>query len=261
MNQTKGFTTLRGQIFGVEKEPTRTDYKNTLRLRVKTSEDNSVWVTAGGWNTSKLSVNIKADGMEQYDKIPEADIADTLADYFRDGDFVSIKARVDVNTYGEGRLDQYLSGIYHAEEIDFTSDEFEERNEMNIPAVITRELTGDELVVSFANYKGETVTQTLVARNEIINEFLGTVNVGDLVPMSIKIVNKPIYEEVEGSEQTESKQRTTLLGRNIGGNSKKNRKIVGNINELEIIDIDVEKIVKGAYAAEDLGVADQESPF
>ena len=230
----KNYVFLVGTIAGIDnKEPRRTEYKNELNIRVRTDKDNSVFAKVGGWNNSSLSVKFKPQGMEQADEIPVGEAPDVLQDYFKDGDSVL-----------EGRLDIIVNGIYAcSEEINFDSETFEERNEVKISGIVAGEFDGERIPVMFANYKGETITQSLKVENEIIKEFLAGVNVGDLIPFTLSVVNRPIYEVV-AEESKETTARKTLLGKTIGGSNKTKRKIVDNEKAIIIQDIDVEKIVE-----------------
>lgn len=246
--QTKGYVFLVGTIAGIDnKEPRRTEYKNELNIRIRTDKDNSVFAKVGGWNNSSLSVKFKPQGMEQADEIPVGEAPDVLQDYFKDGDSVLVRGSIDVNTYKEGRLDIVVNGIYAcSEEINFDSETFEERNEVKIPGIVAGEFDGEKIPVMFANYKGETMTQSLKVENEVIKEFLAGVNIGDLIPFTLSVVNRPIYEVV-AEESKETTARKTLLGKTIGGSNKTKRKIVDNEKAIIIQDIDVEKIVERKY--------------
>ena len=67
--------------------------------------------------------------------------------------------------------------------------------------------------------------------------------------------SRPVYEEGED----DNVGKTTLMGRSLGRNK---RKIIGNEEVIEMIDIDTEKTVRGKYNL-DLGIAtdDQDLPF
>ena len=67
--------------------------------------------------------------------------------------------------------------------------------------------------------------------------------------------SKPIYEE--GEDDNGSKK--TLMGRSLG---RSKRKIIGNEEVIEMIDIDTERTERGKYNL-DLGIAtdDQDLPF
>lgn len=248
IEQTKGYVFLVGKVFGIDgKEPRKNEYKNTLNIRVNTSKDNSVFATVGGWNNSPLSVKFKAQGMEQADEVPVSEAAEILQDYFHDGDSVLVRASVVPNSFKDGSLDIEVSGIYATkEEIDFEKNEC--RNEVSISGIVEKEFDGKELSVLFANYKGETITKKLTAEEDIIKEFLSGVNIGDLIPFTLSIINKPIYEIISGGD-SETNSRKTLLGKEIGVKKQK-RKIVGNQSILLIKDIDVDKIEKSKYSLE-----------
>lgn len=253
--QTKGYLNLRGVVYGIDnKEPFESEYKKSLNFRIKTSKENTLFVQAGGWKSSSLNVKLKGEGMEEVVDIPESDVADEIAAFFKDGDSVFLQARADINTYSN-RVDYTVSKMYILDkELDFEAEDFEEVNELNIPAIIT-DLPKDRIQkVLFATYKGETLEQDLEVNDDDVLEFLNeNVNVGDLVPFTLRVGNEPIYEivEVEGDKK-EEKPRTTLKGKKVGGSKKGKKKITGNKSFVEIIDIDTEKIVKGKYNAQDL---------
>lgn len=255
--QTRGYVFLVGTIAGIDnKEPRRTEYKNELNIRVKTDKDNSVFAKVGGWNNSSLSVKFKPQGMEQADEIPVGEAPDVLQDYFKDGDSVLVRGSIDVNTYKEGRLDIIVNGIYAcSEEINFDSETFEERNEVKISGVITEPINNETIQVMFVNYKGETIKKDLVAKNQIIKDFLKTVQVGDLVPFTLSAINRPVYEYLE-EDPSNSQSRKTLLGKTIGKQRK--RKIIGSESYFEIADIDVEKIEKNKY---EINESSDDMPF
>lgn len=257
IQQTKGYVFLVGKVAGIDnKEPKRTEYKNEINIRVRTDKDNSVFVKVGGWLNSPLTMKLKAQGMEQADEFQICDATEALQDYFKDGDSVLIRGTVDVNTYKEGKLDIVANGIYAcSEEVNFDSESFEERNEVKISGVVCGAYENGTIPVMFANYKGETITQLLRAENKLVKEFLETVNVGDLIPFTLSVVNKPIYEVVADDKQ-ETQARKTLMGKTIGGNGKQKRKIIGSESYMLITDIDVEKIETKKYDIE----AENEEP-
>lgn len=247
LNQTKGYVFMTGKVYGIDnKEPKKTEYKTSLNIRLNTTKDNSIFFTVGGWNNSPMSVKLKAQGMEQADEIPMGEVAEVLQDYFHDGDSVLVRATVDVNTYNDGRLDFIVNGIYTTkEEINFDSSDFEERNEVSIPAIISDKSNGEELKVKFVNYKGESIDQVLRAEAQPIKDFIKDLNKGDLIPVTFKVVNTPIYEEVK-----EDKPLTkSLMGKTQGGSQK--RKIVGTDRCSILTDLLPDKLEKGKYKLDD----------
>lgn len=259
MEMTKGYGIIVGKVYGIEgKEPRKNDYLSELRVRVKTSNDHTVWVKVGGFFSSKLSVKLKGKGMEEAEEYSLGEVADVLQDYFVDGDDVLIRCGVEVNPYKDGSLDLVAYGIYSCKDpIDFESKDFEERNEITIDMVVQGELKGNSLVGTFVNYKGQEVSKPIEANYEPIKEYLKDIKMGDLLRVMLKMTTEPIYEEVEGKE--DKKPTKTLMGRSIGGNSK--RKIVGNKETIEIIDIEVDKTIKGKYDLSDEVGNDEELPF
>lgn len=255
--QTKGYALLLGQIFGVDnKEPRKTEYKNELNVRIKTTKEDFIFVKVGGFLSSRLSVKLKADGMEQADEVPMGEVADVVADYFKDGDSVLVRCSVDVNAYKEGSINLVANGIYMCKEpINFEDKDFRERNEVTIGMVVSGELQNDTIVGTFVNYRGEEVSKNIKVNYEPIKDYLETIKEGDLLQVILRMCSKPIYEE--GEDDNGSKK--TLMGRSLG---RSKRKIIGNEEVIEMIDIDTEKTVRGKYNL-DLGIAtdDQDLPF
>lgn len=246
IEQTKGYGIIVGKVYGIEgKEPRKNDWLSELRIRVKTSNDHTVWVKVGGFLSSRLNVKLKGKGMEEAEEYPMGEVADVLQDYFTDGDDVLIRCSVEVNAYKDGSLDLVANGIYACkEEIDFDSKDFEERNEVTIDMVVQGELRGNTMVGTFANYKKQEVSKTIEVNYEPIQDYLKDIKVGDLLKVMLKMTTEPIYEEGEVKE--EKKVSKTLMGRKIGGGNSR-RKIVGNKETIEMIDIEVDKTVKGKY--------------
>ena len=259
LEQTRGYAFFIGEIYGIDgKEPVKTEYKNVLKVRIKTSKTNSIFAVVGGWNNSTMNCKLKAQGMDTAEEVPMGEVADMLQDYFHDGDSVLVRGTIDVNTYKEGRLDINVSGIYATTEpVDFDVDNFEERNEITIPAIISDKFDGKELAVKFVNYKGVDIDQKLRVEYEPIKKYLAEVNVGDLIPLTLSVRNVPIFEEV--ASDNGEKARTTLMGKKIGGNNLK-RKIIGSDNYLLIIDVDSEKALKGEYVINE-GNKSDDLPF
>lgn len=258
--QTKGYVFLIGEIYGIDnKEPNKTQYKNTLKVRVKTNKTNSVFAIAGGWNNSPLSCKLKAQGMDTAEEIPVGEVADVLQDYFHDGDSVLVRGAIDVNTYKEGRLDINISGIYSTTDpVNFDTDNFEERNEVVIPFICSELYKDNTIGAKFVTYKGETIDQILRVEYEPIKQYLASAELGDLIPVTLSVRNVPIFEETEGDSG--EKTRKTLMGKKIGGNNSK-RKIVGSDNYLLIIDVDTEKAEKKKYEIEQEEDTSGDLPF
>ena len=255
--QTKGYALLVGQIFGVDnKEPRKTEYKNELNVRIKTTKEDFVFVKVGGFLSSRLSVKLKADGMEQADEVPMGEVADVVADYFKDGDSVLVRCTVDVNAYREGSINLVANGIYMCKEpLKFEDEDFRERNEVTIGMVVSGELKDDTIVGTFVNYRGEEVSKNIKVNYDPIKDYLETIKEGDLLQVILRMCSKPIYEE--GEDDNGSKK--TLMGRSLG---RSKRKIIGNEEVIEMIDIDTERTERGKYNL-DLGIAtdDQDLPF
>ena len=259
IEETKGFLAIRGKIFGLDnKEAFENDYKRSLSFGINTSKDNGIFVTVGGWKNSALTVNVKGEGMEKAVKVTEQEAIDEIQGLFKNGDSVFIGLRADINTYSK-RIDYVINKIFIAdEEIDFDASDFEEKNELTIPAIITEKLKADKQKVIFTTYKGEPLEQELTIEDQDIKGFFDKeVKVGDVVPVILQVVKKPIYEEVEETKEDKpvEKARTTFKGKSVGGTQQKKRgKIVGNIDLLVIVDIDTEKIKKSEYKVADLGL-------
>ena len=240
--QTKGYALLVGEIFGIDnKEPRKTEYKNELNVRIKTTKEDFVFVKVGGFLSSRLSVKLKADGMEQADEIPMGEVADVVADYFKDGDSVLVRCSVDVNAYKEGSINLVANGIYMCKEpINFEDKDFRERNEVTIGMVVSGELQNDTIVGTFVNYRGEEVSKNIKVNYQPIKDYLKDIKEGDLLQVILKMYSRPLYEEGED----DNAGKTTLMGRSLGRNK---RKIIGNEEVIEMIDIDTERTERGKY--------------
>ena len=255
--QTKGYALLLGEIYGVDnKEPRKTEYRNELNVRIKTTKEDYIFVKVGGFLSSRLSVKLKADGMEQADEVPMGEVADVVADYFKDGDSVLVRCSVDVNAYKEGSINLVANGIYMCKEpINFEDKDFRERNEVTIGMIAGTTLNDDGIVGTFVNYRGEEVSKNIKVNYQPIKDYLKDIKEGDLLQVILKMYSRPIYEE--GEDDNGSKK--TLMGRSLG---RSKRKIIGNEEVIEMIDIDTERTERGKYNL-DLGIAtdDQDLPF
>lgn len=266
IEQTKGNLNVRGKIFGLDKEPYENALKRSLSFRVNTNEGNTLFVSVGEWLNSTLTVKIKGEGMEEIAEVTEQEAIDEIKGLFKDGDSVYIGLRMDVNTYSK-RIDYKVSRIYMLDkEIDFAANDFEEVNELNTSAIIIEEPKKGSQNVVFTNYKGEMLPQTLTIEDEEIQEYFDeNVGVGDVLRLTLKVVKRPIFEDIEDAGETKAETRTTLKGRKLGGNNKAKRKIVGNEELLIVNDVDVVKTDKSKYTAKQLQLettgGEQELPF
>ena len=59
---TKGYALLVGEIYGIDnKEPRKTQYRNELNVRIKTSKNNSLFVKVGGFLSSRTFRTAKSN--------------------------------------------------------------------------------------------------------------------------------------------------------------------------------------------------------
>lgn len=267
IEETKGFLAIRGKIFGLDnKEAFENEYKRNLSFGINTSKDNGIFITVGGWKNSQLTVNVKGEGMDKAVKVTEQEAIDEIQGLFKNGDSVFIGLRADINTYSK-RIDYVINKIFIADEgIDFEAGDFEEKNELSLPSIIAGKLDGNKQKVVFATYKGEILEQIITIEDkDILDYFKNDVSVGDIIQSTLRVVKKPIYEEVEESKEDkpEEKVRKTFKGKSVGGTQQKKRgKIIGNIDLLILDDIealpvdknDNTKSVKGAYKLSDLAL-------
>lgn len=248
MEQTKGYFRLKGKIWGLNnKEPftNGTGAIRSLSIGIQSSKENSNYVQIGKFASGTLNVKIKGEGMEEVLEIGEQQAIDKVKEVFKDGDSVYVNLRVEPNTF-TGKLDYLVSQIYiEKEPIDFNADNFEEVNELVQTIVVTEKPESGSVKGGLVSFNGQLLELDLKLDDEIVNEyFQDNIKVGDLVPVSIYVFNKPIYEG-EG----ESTERTTLKGKikKSGG-----QKIVDRVLELQISDVDTSNIKSKLYDREEI---------
>ncbi|MGL5765344.1 MAG: hypothetical protein ACRCX8_06855 [Sarcina sp.] len=248
MQQTKGYETLKGKIFGLEKEPrlNPTGSMRSLTLKVQTNKDNSKLVQVGKWTNSKLTIKIKGKDMEDPIELNEQEAIDEIRKVFKEGDSVFINTRIDTNTYSK-RIDSLVNQIYiQSEEIDFSKEDFQETNSINQAIIITEKPEREDLKVGVVDYQGNMIeVETKLLDADVKEYFIDNVKVGDLLQVTLKSVNKPNYVEGVASEG-----RKTLKGKTVG--ASKGRKIDGYINYLEIVDVDIDKTESRKYEREEI---------
>lgn len=258
-NQSKVYLNLTGVIAGLDgKEPYETAYKKSLGFAVKTSKENSIYVSVGNWKNATLSVKVKAEGSDEVETMTEQDAVDTLQMLFKNGDVVRVGLRGDANTYSS-RLDYFVTSIYtSSKEINFEDENFEEENELVANVVTSGVCAGGVQPALFVPYKSKghendaDLEQGLVVKDADIEEYLKTVPVGSEMKFIMRVVNEPVYEVVGDDKNSKDESRTTFKGKKVGGSKFQKRKIVDTIKYLEIVDIDVKKCEIGKYKMEDV---------
>lgn len=262
IEQTKGFLSLRGEIYGLSKEPFETGSKKTLNLTIKTTEGKRVPVKLGNWSNSQLKVKYKCEGMDSAVDVLESDAIDEIKDVFSDGDSVFVSCRVDVNTYKDGSLDFYVNKIFIAKEkIDFNASDFKEVNALETTAIISEAPEKGVQKVMFATYRGETLERELIINDGDIQAYFDECNVGDEVKIVLNVTKEPIYDESQKSDNKETKVKKTLKGgvQTTGGGKGK---IIGTLDILTVEDVVLDSEVKGKYTMLDLkGEAPDDMPF
>lgn len=254
MQQTKGYFRLEGKIWGLNnKEPYTNNVKRSLSFGLQSSKTNSNYVQVGDWQNSKLNVKIKSDSDGETEELNEQEAIDYIKNNFKDGDSVYLNLRAEVDTYHK-KLNWIISQIYKkSEPIDFDKDDFEEVNELNQYVVITEKPTEESVKVGVTNFKGEMIEIDLALEDDIIkNYMIEKAKVGDLMHISILVDNRPIYDNSQISQQDE-KERTTLKGKKIGGNTNNNTPKIKDRNLVFVLsDVDVEKTESKKYTREEI---------
>lgn len=257
MEMTKGYLRLKGVIWGLNnKEPFTNDYKRSLSFKLNTSKENSLFLNVGGWKNTSLNVKIKGEDMDKPEEVNEQEAIDRIKELFKDGDSVYVNCRADINTYNK-RIDYIVSQIYiEKEKIDFTSEDFEEVNQLVMPVVIIDKPKNGTASAGVVDYRGNMVELELSLTDEDVNGyFLENVKVGDLLKPTMEVINKPNY--VDGGEETPV--RKTLKGKAIGGTSTR-RKQDGFISKIEVVDLDVDKSEPRKYTREEIRQALEGQP-
>jgi hypothetical protein len=246
MEQTKGFFSLKGKIWGLNnKEAWSNDSKRSLSIGLQTSKENSLLLQVGEWKNSSLTIKVKGADMEKPEEFTEQEGIDKIKEVFKDGDSVYVNCRSQINTYKK-RIDYMINQIYiEKEPIDFDSSNFEETNELNQSVVVTENPSSNSVKVGLVAYKGEMLEQELALLDPVVQDYFGeNVKVGDLMKLTLKVKNIPIYEgDGEGTE------RKTLKGKSIksGGKKIKDRRL-----EIEVVDVDTETRKPKEYNRENI---------
>lgn len=251
MEQTRGYFRLEGKIWGLNnKTPFETTVKRNLSFGIQSSKTNTNYVQVGDWKNSKLNVRLKFEGMEKAEEFNEQEALDHIMNTFKDGDSVYLNLRAEVDTYHK-KLNYIVSQMYIKDEaIDFDSKGFEEVNELNQCVVVTEKPQDDTLKVGVANYKGEMIELDLALEDDIVKNYVTeNTKVGDLMHVTIKVDNRPVYEGGDTVENKPVKIRTTLKGREIaeGGSKGGYRKIKERNLVLVLADIDTSKTESKKY--------------
>lgn len=253
MEQTKGYFSLRGKIWGLNnKKPNQNDSgtMRSLSIAVNTRKDNSLFVQVGKWTNSTMKIKVKTKDMEKVEEFNEQEAIDKILKNFKDGDSVYINCRADVNDFSK-RIDYMVSQIYILDnELDFEDELFEENNALNTSVVILEKPTDETLRGGLVDFRGNMIELELKLYDEDVkNYFIENAKVGDLMKVTAKVVNRPIYEE-GGSNSTET-VRKTLKGKVIEGNNSR-KKVKDYVKELEIIDVDIDKTESKKYDREEI---------
>ena len=248
MQQTKGYFSTKGKIWKLNNNEGHENPTGTMRslsFAVQTQKDNTIYVQVGKWANSKLNVKIKGKDMENVEQINEQDAINKMKDLFKDGDSVYISCRSDVNTYKEGRLDLLVNQIYLSDkEINFDDEDFKETNRLTQKVVIIERPEGDRVKVAIVDYSGKAIEQELRMYDEDIKEyFADNIKVGDELSLTLRVVNKPIYD----NSSSESKEIKTLKKGVIKTEGKSKGRITGHESYLEIVDVELDNIEKKKY--------------
>lgn len=252
---TKGYLRLEGKIWGLNnKEPFVNSVKRNLSFGLQSSKTNTNYVQVGDWINSKLNVKVKANPDDEVTELTEQEAIDFIKNNFKDGDSVYLNIRADVDTYHK-KLTWIVSQMYKkSEDIDFNSSDFEEVNELNQAVIITEKASEGLVKAGVTTYKGEMIELSLALEDQVIKEYIEeNSRVGDLLHVTIKVDNRPVYEEGEVETGEPSKERKTLKGKKVGGeNSKTYRKIKERELILSIEDVDIEQTEKAKYTRDEI---------
>jgi hypothetical protein len=255
MEMTKGYLRLEGKIWGLDKkEPFANSFKRNLSFGLQSSSTNTNYVQVGDWINSKLNVKLKSNPDDEVIELNEQGAIDFVKENFKDGDSVYLNIRADVDTYRK-KLTWMVSQMYKKSEvIDFNSSDFEEVNELNQSIIITEKPSDGTVKAGVTTYKGEMIELELSLEDEVVKEYIEeNAKVGDLLHATIKVDNRPVYEEGEVESGEPSKERKTLKGKTVGGNNTKTyKKIKERILVLSVVDIDTEKNEKSKYTRDEI---------
>lgn len=253
MEQTKGYFGVRGKIWGLNNKTAKENQTGTMRslsLAINTRKDNSLFLQVGKWVNSTMNVKIKSKDMEKVEEFNEQEAIDKILKDFKDGDSVYINCRVDVNDFSK-RLDYMVSQIYILDnELDFDSELFEESNNLNTSLVVLEKPVDQALKAGLVDYHGNMIEVEFKLYDEDVkNYFIEKSKVGDLMKVTAKVINRPIYEE--GSETSSGGSRKTLKGKVIESSNGR-KKVKDYVRELEIVDVDIEKTESKKYDREEI---------
>ena len=255
MEQTKGYVTLKGKIWGLDnKKPYENDYIKSISFGLQTKKDNSIFVQLGQWKNTTLNVKLKGQGMEEILEINECEAVDKFKEMFSDGDSVFINVRAEVNPLKK-TINYLVNQVYiENQAINFDADNFEETNFFNTGVIVVEKPVDNKILVGLTNYQGKMIEQELQLNDEEINEYMvENADVGDMIRLSISINRKPNY--VDNEEVTST--RKTLKGKVIETGGRRN--IDGYTEFLEVIDVDVEKTEKKKYTRPEIRAAIDEA--
>ena len=241
MEQTKGYLTVRGKIWGLNnKEPLENSATKFLSFGIQTKKDNSFFIQVGEWKNTTLNIKVRGKDMTEVEELNEQDAIDKIKEVFKDGDSVFINARAEVDTYRKS-LRYLVNQIYlEKEPIDFDKSDFEETNELNQTAIIIDNPSDRKVKVGLTTFREEMIEQELRLDDNDVNDYFNeNVKVGDVMKLSISVNRQPHYVD-----QGEEKARKTLKGKTLKTGGKK---IDGYEEFLEIIDVDIEKTEKKKY--------------
>lgn len=256
MEQTKGYYRLEGKIWGLNNKEARDNgFVRDLTFRLQTNKTNSVFITVGQWKNTKMNVKIKSEGSDNVEEVNEQDAIDEIKKLFKDGDSVYVNCRSMADKY-HNKPNFLLNQIYiKKDSIDFDSEDFEEVNELKQTIVITeRPSKGTNVVLGMiANYQGRDAIEIPfdLEEGDVADYFVENVKVGDLMNVTAKILNVPVFNDGKSS-QSDSKERKTLKGKVIGGNSNGGKKPDSYVNKIEIFDVDTEATKKAKYTREEI---------
>ena len=241
MEQTKGYLTVRGKIWGLNnKEPLENSATKFLSFGIQTKKDNSFFIQVGEWKNTTLNIKVRGKDMTEVEELNEQDAIDKIKEVFKDGDSVFINARAEVDTYRKS-LRYLVNQIYlEKEPIDFDKSDFEETNELNQTAIIIDNPSDRKVKVGLTTFREEMIEQELRLDDNDVNDYFNeNVKVGDVMKLSISVNRQPHYVD-----QGEEKARKTLKGKTLKTGGKQ---IDGYEEFLEIIDVDIEKTEKKKY--------------
>ena len=115
---------------------------------------------------------------------------------------------------------------------------------INKKVIIKERPEGDRVKVAIVDYSGKAIEQELRMYDEDIKEyFADNIKVGDELSLTLRVVNKPIYD----NSSSESKEIKTLKKGVIKTEGKSKGRITGHESYLEIVDVELDNIEKKKY--------------